>query len=313
MTDIRRMSVPDMIRHLETHGEQPDPRTDIDTASLVAAYPELGRVRVTELSIATPHGEQPARLYRMPDATPIAGLVWAHGGAFVGGHLDMPESNWVALFLATRGISVLAVDYSKALNGVRFPVPSDDVLAAWEWATANIDRLGVTADRLHLGGASAGGNLTAGVTARIRNAGGVLPASLVIVYPALHSTMPEPSEELREDLDAIGSGMPTEVMRQLNLNFTGSEELLADPVAFPGHGDTSGFPPVYILNAQSDPLRASGETFGRQLREAGGTMHVELEPGARHGHLDEPHSAEGQASVRRIVDWLTGVKAPTTG
>ncbi|MFC0681573.1 alpha/beta hydrolase [Lysobacter korlensis] len=306
------MSVPDMIRHLETHGEQPDPRTDIDTASLISAYPELGAVNVTDLTIATPHGEQPARLYRLPDATPIAGLVWAHGGAFVGGHLDMPESHWVALSLAARGVSVLAVDYSKALNGVRFPVPSDDVLAAWEWAVANIDRLGVTVGRLHLGGASAGGNLTAGVIARLRDAGGVLPASLVIVYPALHSTMPEPSEELHGKLEEHG-GMPLEVMRQLNLNFTGSEEGLTDPVAFPGHGEASGFPPVYILNADTDPLRASGEAFGRQLRDAGGRVLVEVEPEAAHGHLDQPHSAEGRSSVERIFDWLTGVKAPTSG
>ena len=60
--------------------------------------------------------------------------MWVHGGAFMGGYLDMPESNWVALELAARGIPVFAVDYTKCLGDVHYPVPSDDVLAAWRHA-----------------------------------------------------------------------------------------------------------------------------------------------------------------------------------
>jgi len=37
---------------------------------------------------------------REPNGT---GLVWAHGGAFAFGDLDMPESDWVASQLAARG------------------------------------------------------------------------------------------------------------------------------------------------------------------------------------------------------------------
>ena len=86
-----------------------------------------------------------------------------HGGAFIGGYLDMPESNWVALELAARGIPVFAVDYTKCLGDVHYPVPSDDVLAAWQHARDHAEELlGVQPDALLLGGASAGGTLTAG-------------------------------------------------------------------------------------------------------------------------------------------------------
>ncbi|BDZ44471.1 hypothetical protein [Naasia aerilata] len=97
MTDFRRLPIADGIRYLETHGEPADPRTDIDTASLVAAFPELDAVRVTDVAIPGPHGDHPGRVYRMPGVPISAGFVWAHGGAFIGGHLDMPESHWVAL------------------------------------------------------------------------------------------------------------------------------------------------------------------------------------------------------------------------
>jgi acetyl esterase/lipase len=102
-----------------------------------------------------------------------------HGGGFVGGDLDMAEANWVSLALAARGYAVLSVEYRKALHGVHFPIPSDDVLAAWNWATAHAPDFGAAPDALHLGGASAGGNLVAGVTKRLRDANGVVPVSLV--------------------------------------------------------------------------------------------------------------------------------------
>ncbi|BDZ44472.1 alpha/beta hydrolase [Naasia aerilata] len=201
---------------------------------------------------------------------------------------------------------MLAIDYSKALNGVHFPVPSDDVLAAWRWAVENADQLGVRPDLLHIGGASAGGNLVAGVVARIRDAGEPLPASEVLVYPVLHPVLPTPSPELSAKLATLdGAGMDPVTSRYLNLNFVGSEESLADLYAFAGNGDASGLPPVYILNSDVDQLRASGEEYGRQITAAGGQVVVELEPGAHHGHLDQPYSAAGQASVDRIAHWLT--------
>ncbi len=117
--------------------------------------------------------------------------MWVHGGAFIGGNLDMPESNWVARELAARGIPVVAVDYTKCLGEVHYPVPSDDVLAAWRHVRdAAVELLGVPAEQVALGGASAGGTLTAGAVTRLRDAGEPLPAALVLVYPLVHPNGP---------------------------------------------------------------------------------------------------------------------------
>ena len=89
----------------------------------------------------------------------------------------MPEAHWVSLYLAAHGISVLSLDYRKALHGVKYPAPSNDVLAGWQWALENFDALGLgTADDLHLGGASAGAALTAALTGRLRDGAGQMPA-----------------------------------------------------------------------------------------------------------------------------------------
>ncbi len=153
---------------------RPTRATDIDTASLKRRFPHLAGVETADIRIDGPHGRLvPARLYR-DAAAPASGraLVWVHGGAFIGGYLDMPEANWVALELAARGIPVLSVDYVKCLGDVHFPEPTDEVRTAWEHARAHAEELfGVDADAVLLGGASAGGNLTAGAVAQLQDAG----------------------------------------------------------------------------------------------------------------------------------------------
>lgn len=297
LPDFRRMPVPDAIRWLAEHGEPADPRTDIDTASLERRFPHLRNVTTTDATAHGPHGPVPVRAYRDDSAAHTeTALVWVHGGAFVGGHLDMPESNWVARELAARGIPVLSVDYTKCLGQAHFPVPSDDVLAAWHFARDNADQLlGVAADALVLGGASAGGALTAGAVTRLRDAGESLPAGLVLVYPVLHPNGPHASVGL--DLESPHG--------QLALNYAGSAETLTDPHAFAGLGDGKGFPTTLIVVCERDELRPSGEAFAETLRTAGVDVASRNEAGAEHGHIDHPGDEGALRTLDAIVDWMT--------
>ena len=276
------------------------------TAELTSHFPELAAVQVEDVAIDGPHGAVSAGLYRVPDGPASAALVWVHGGGFVFGDLDMPEAHWVGLALAARGFPVLSVDYRKCLRGVHFPVPSDDVLAAWSWAVINSHELAVPTAAVHLGGSSAGGNLAAGVAKRLRDGAGPMPASLLLAYPVLHDSLPAPSEELQAALARL---QPTisftpEATRDMNLQFAGSEDALRDPYAFAGNGDVSGQPPVYILNSEADTLRSSGELYAEQLRAGGVDVTVQYEPGTQHGQLNEPYTEGGQLSLDRMANWL---------
>ncbi|WP_295121749.1 alpha/beta hydrolase [uncultured Leifsonia sp.] len=296
--DIRSLPFPEALRWLREHGEPRDPRPDIDSAALIRRFPRLAGVRTRELTIDAPHGPQPARAYRDETAEASGrGLVWVHGGAFIGGHLDMPESNWVALELAARGIPVLAVDYTKCLGDVHFPVPSDDVLAAWRYARANsAELLGVDPDTLLLGGASAGGNLSAGVVARLRDAGETMPAGLALVYPALDPDGAHPGE----------TPDPESPFARLSLNFAGSPQALHDPHAFPGLGSIGGFPPTLVVVCEHDGLRPSGEAFARRLAAAGRDSTLHVEPDADHGHINEPSDPAASRTLAAIASWIAG-------
>lgn len=296
LPDFRRLPVPDAIRWLAVHGEPADPRPDIDTASLVRRFPHLASVSTTDHTVDGPHGPVPIRVYRDPAAAPTGrALVWVHGGAFIGGHLDMPESNWVARELAARGVPVVSVDYAKCLGDVHYPVPSDDVLAAWRHVRESAAELaGVAPESFALGGASAGGTLTSSAVVRMRDAGEPLPAGLVLVYPVVHPNGPAASADV--DLSSPHG--------QLALNFAGSAGALADPQAFAGLGDGRGFPPTLIVVCERDDLRPSGEAFAATLAAAAVDVQLRVEADAGHGHIDHPGDGGALRTIGAIAGWI---------
>jgi acetyl esterase len=263
-----------------------------------------------------PHGPIPVRVHTPPGRAG-AGLVWAHGGAFFGGDLDMPESDWVARQLAGRGITVVTVGYRLApimdwttgrqapvqpAERVRYPVASEEVATVFTWAaTSDIGVPGWA-----LGGASAGGNLAAGATLRLRDSGGPLPRGVLLVYPVLHAALPPMTAELAAkvatlpDPDLVGA----EAIRRMNLNYVWEPTDLNEPYAFPGGHDLTGLPPTFILNADIDPLRASGQQYGAELAAAGADLLMIREDGTRHGHLNEPENPAAVRSLDRIATWL---------
>jgi acetyl esterase len=294
--DLRALPFADAVRWLRDNGEPKDPRPDVDTASLRRRFPHLEGVVTSDVTIDLPSGPQPARAYRDSAVEPTGrALVWVHGGAFIGGYLDMPESNWVAMELAARGIPVLAVDYVKCLGDVFFPAPSDDVRGAWRFAqTRSAELLGVEPDSLLLGGASAGGNLSAGVVARLRDASEALPAGLVLVYPALDPDGSNPGS-------VPDAGSPSD---QRSLNYAGSPEGLANPHAFPGLGRANDFPPTLVVVCELDSLRPSGEHFANLLQDASVEATLYVEAGADHAHINEPADPAASRTLGVVADWI---------
>jgi acetyl esterase/lipase len=250
----------------------------------------LPDVEVVNETVPGPHGPIPVRVYRTAGSAGLRPLlVWCHGGAWAGGDLDMPEADASAREVAAQaGAVVVSVDYRLANGGVHFPVPLDDVVAAYEWAIGRSEELGVDQGRVTLGGASAGGNLAAGACLRVRDEGGRLPASLLLLYPCLHAPLPEPSDELREKLGSSPAAWPPEVFEVVIENYLGAPIAKASPYALPGLADLRGLPPTLIINCEFDELRASGELFGRQLEAAGVEAEVRTVEGVPHGHINVP-------------------------
>ena len=248
-------------------------------------------------------------------ARPRPGLVWAHGGAFVVGDLDMPEADSVARAFAARGITVVSIGYQLVSDGTgHYPAGSDDVIAAWSWTIGQCEALGIDPARLAIGGASAGANLAAGAVLRLlgrepSETGPRLPAGIFLAYPTLLAAQPAPGPELRAALDAnpAADRFGPDAVRYMYERYLGGPVEDAPLPAVPGLAEPSdvvGFPPTIIVNGDVDELRVSGELFAATLAAAAVPVELALEPGTQHGHLNRPDEPAASATVDRVAAWI---------
>ncbi|ASN19967.1 alpha/beta hydrolase [Arthrobacter sp. YN] len=252
------------------------------------------------------------RIYGDAGAGDGPGLVWLHGGGFVSGSLDMPEVDYMARVLAHAGTPVLSVDYRLAKDGVTFPLPHEDTLAAWFWARNNADSLGVDPSLLCLGGAGAGGNLAVGAALYLVDSGEPLPAKLLLAYPFLHADLPKPTHTPNTEAMA---GLPRRLRFTLEdclrvaENFVGGPVNLASSYAMPGYADPAGLPPTALLACEYDDALGSSELFASDLERAGVPVTFFMAEGAVRGHL---HHAAGLPEVQPALDFFQNALSSVT-
>lgn len=256
-------------------------------------------VKIEEIEL----GGVPCRLYRSVDApSPSPALVWAHGGAWVAGNLDMPEAHAVAQQVAAELVgAVISVDYRLAPDA-RHPDARDDLITAFQ---AAIDALDVDDERVALGGASAGGNLAAAAAIAMRDEDFPRPAALFLAYPATdpidgpYPTSDRPAEVpetlwLTQPLTAMGFGL-----------YTG------DPVpddAVPHRCDLAGLPPTLVTTAGFDALADQADRFVDLAAAAGVEVTHHHEERFLHGYLNMVSQlATADAALTRHTDWLREV------
>lgn len=240
-------------------------------------------VAIEEITVPGPAGPLAVRTYR-PQTEKVAPLVWLHGGGFSAGDLNAPEAHMVAAELASRaGAVVYSVDYRLATAEVRYPAPVDDVVAVWQWLTAQGSVLGSPA----LGGASAGAAIALSTALRVRDTGGIAPRALLLAYPFVHFPTPAPTFAVSEEMDAVPRLLrftPASIEDMVR-NYVGRISHLP-PEAMPGAADLTGLPPTAVLISELDDLGPSGDLLVKQLQEIGGEVDSYTAPGVPHGHLN---------------------------
>ena len=235
---------------------------------------ELGSIE--ELTVPGPAGDIPVRLYRPQGATgPLGALVYYHGGGHVVGSMDTHDYACRAI-CRDAGIVVMSVDYRMGPEA-RFPAAVDDCYAATKWLSENAESMGVRADRIAVGGDSAGGNLALVISLMARDdANGPAIAYQLLVYPVMDYAGGTPTYETYGN--GFGPLMAASIPWFREHYFT-SEEELADWRASPARAATfAGLPPALLISAQCDILAHEGrECAERLIADGVACEHVDFE------------------------------------
>ncbi len=238
-------------------------------------------VSSTERSVGAT-GAARVRRYERDDhaAGPRPGVVWAHGGGWMGGEIDMPEADAVARRMcAALDAVVYSVDYRLAPDAT-YPAAMDDVVAAFGAAA---EEPNVSADRVVLGGASAGGNLAASAAQVLRDRGGSRPVAVVLAYPAT-DPVGGPYDHKRPDVcpPLLWFDQPTTAFL-FEVYLGGADP---HPYAVPADGDLTGLPPTLIITSAVDALEDQALRYLELLDTAGvATAHHRTED-LLHGYLN---------------------------
>jgi acetyl esterase len=236
-----------------------------------------------------------ARFYRPSDAPDLGLLVYFHGGGWVIGDLESHDNVCRALANGS-GHAVLSIDYRLAPEHP-FPAGLEDCVTGLRWAHANASALGCRADRIAIGGDSAGGNLAAVVA----NMAVVPTVFQLLVYPVTDCTRTQPSyDENAEGYFLTKSAMGWFIDHYLS----GGRGTPTDPRVSPlfaADADLAGAPPALVITAEFDPLRDEGDAYAARLQAAGvATSHVRF-GGMFHGFFSLPDFVDDGAAANALA------------
>lgn len=275
--------------------------------------PVSARGKLTELATAVPapdvsgmtvedrtvpaDPDVPVRIYHPEEAH--GAIVWLHGGGFVMGDVDT-EHPWAARLAAASGAVVLSVGYRLSPEN-RFPAAFDDAYAVLTWAAGNAAGLGFDADRIAVGGHSAGGGLAAAIALRARDERGPRICFQLLNQPGLDDRQESWSARTFTDTPWMTRDKITAAWG----HYLGGAA--ATPYAAPARADDlSGLPPAYVATAEFCPNRDEDIEYAARLLKSGVSVELHQFAGTFHGsqailsaEVSQRQLAELGAALRR--------------
>ena len=202
------------------------------------------------------------RSLTQPDTAPIC--LYLHGGAFAMGGLNS-HRDLASQFAQRAQIRLLMVDYRLAPEHP-FPAALDDVLAVYRALLAQ----GIPAQRLLLGGDSAGGNLALGTAQAIRAQGLAPPAALVLFSPWLDLTGHSPSRQANAASDVMLSQQVLDEAAALYAPGLPLDVARLSPL----FGPLADLPPCLLIASRAEILIDDARRLKQLLLAAGGQVEL---------------------------------------
>jgi acetyl esterase/lipase len=226
---------------------------------------------------------------RAPTSDPSRALLFFHGGGYCSGSIVSHRRMATEAGRAARA-RALAVDFRLAPEHP-FPAAYDDALTAWRFLRD--ERF--AADRIAVGGDSAGGGLTLALLMRLRDLKEALPACAWLVSPWTDLTLSGETLETKDGVDPLLHRAYLEELAQAYVP-TGVDR--RDPRVSPLFGDLSGLPPLLIQVGSNETLLADSTRLAAAAGAADVSVTMEIWPRMIHAwHLWNARLEEGRRAL----------------
>jgi acetyl esterase len=258
------------------------------------ARAEATNVTTVDGSLPGPGGDMAYRLYVPAGDEDAAapGFVFFHGGGMVAG--DIATHDRVARALAeATGCRLISVDYRLAPEH-KFPAAVDDAITATEYISRNAASLGIDAERLVVGGDSAGATLAAVVCQHAQRLAGLSIAAQCLICPVLDFHEMSPSREAFADDQLIGRATLEADLADYLPEGADTSDVRISPLRALS---LKGLPTAIIHTAEFDPLRDEGNAYARKLLAAG----VAVEHTCHNGMIHNFHAMSAVLPQARLV------------
>lgn len=248
-----------------THTLTPDAARDL-FAKRALAGDEEPVASVTNQEVPVRGGFLRIRIYRPTlSDTRLPALVYFHGGGWVVGSVDTTDVPCRSIANRAQCV-VISVDYRLAPE-YPFPTAAEDGYEVTRWVANHAKALAIDANRIAVGGDSAGGNIAAAVTLMTRDAGGPSLVYQLLIYPVTDLTS---TNTASYNANASGYYLTKDTMRWYIDHYVPNAADRKNPLASPLHAhDLTGLPAALVITAEYDPLRDEGEAYATKLKHAG--------------------------------------------
>ena len=196
-------------------------------------------------------------------------LLFLHGGGYCSGSIKS-HRRMVTEAGRAAGCRTLAVEYRLAPEHP-YPAAQNDALTVWRVLRAQ----GYAADRIAVGGDSAGGNLTITLINRLRGLGEAQPACAWLASPWTDLTM---SGASLADKDAVDPLIHKPYLEELANAYAPPPRDRRDPTVSPLFADLHGFPPTLIQVGSCETLLDDAVRFARAAGEADVDVTLQIWP-----------------------------------
>ena len=232
--------------------------------------------------------EIPIRIFRPKKLMSSDIILFFHGGGWVLGNIDTYTKDCRRL-ADQMGRIVLAVDYLKAPENP-YPAGFEDCYHVAQLLLSRPDLTGIKGARnIIIVGNSAGGNLAAAVSLRLRNEGKSLPSKQILINPVTYWRHDEASPFKSVEENGYNYGLTAKKMQEYMEMYEPDEVKRQNPYIAPlMTEDFSNQPDTLVISSEFDPLRDEGEVYGYMLLEAGNQVEIMRAKDTVHNFLFAP-------------------------